>query len=381
MNKILIVDDNATNIKLIKRSLDKDLYQFLDASSGQEAIDIFIEMQPDLILLDIQMPLMDGYQVATIINSHMGNIYCPIIFVTAFSEEESLSKSLQSGGDDFITKPIKINVLESKVAAHLRIRELSQEVNNQKRELMVINQQLEHDQKLIKHYFDNTFKQNYIDDDLFRSNISPQSVFAGDLVLSEKVNEHCYYIMVADFTGHGLTASMGTLPLSILFRQFAQKGFDADKIAELINLEFSTLLPVGIFCAAAIIKYQVDEQMIQVWNGGLPNLYYLSKDGIIKETLKSTSLSLGIVPREQFIAQQKTIRFQPGDAIFAHTDGVIESINKHNDMFTEKRLEKELTTDVDNRFDHILNTLNNYIEHTAQTDDITMVEIYAERVG
>jgi len=130
MSKILVVDDIETNRKLLSKILVAiNGCNVIEASNGKDAIVQFDKEEPDLILMDINMPEMDGYQSAAAIKEKAGANYIPIIFVTALSADASLAQALASGGDDFISKPFKVEVLESKINVHLRIRELNQQLN------------------------------------------------------------------------------------------------------------------------------------------------------------------------------------------------------------------------------------------------------------
>ncbi|HAC34855.1 MAG TPA: hypothetical protein DCF45_10090, partial [Gammaproteobacteria bacterium] len=127
---ILIVDDLPSNRLLVKHLCEGFGYRTAEAADGQEAI-IAVEIHsPDLVLLDISMPNMDGYQAAERIKQGRGDDYLPIIFVTAQTSDRSLAQAIAAGGDDFISQPVRSELLESKIRAHLRIRELNQQLLN-----------------------------------------------------------------------------------------------------------------------------------------------------------------------------------------------------------------------------------------------------------
>jgi signal transduction histidine kinase len=102
---ILIVDDNPTNIDLLRKFLEHDPYRISAVTSGQKALNLIEKSPPDIILLDIMMPEMDGYQVCEIVKSKASTKHIPIIFVTAKAAPEDISKGFEAGGDDYICKP------------------------------------------------------------------------------------------------------------------------------------------------------------------------------------------------------------------------------------------------------------------------------------
>ena len=129
MDAILIVDDvKANRILLTQMVLKMRDFIIFEAVNGKEAIVQFEQKKPDLILMDINMPEMDGYLSSQAIKEKAGNNYIPIIFITALIETASLDNAIAAGGDDFLSKPFDFNLLESKITAHLRIRALNQQL-------------------------------------------------------------------------------------------------------------------------------------------------------------------------------------------------------------------------------------------------------------
>lgn len=120
--KILIVDDAAENIKMLT-SLLKDEYQTFFAKNGKTALEIAKSKQPDLILLDIVMPEMDGYQVCNFLEQDPDTREIPVIFVSAKSEVGDETKGFAAGAVDYITKPISPPIVKARVKTHLRLRE------------------------------------------------------------------------------------------------------------------------------------------------------------------------------------------------------------------------------------------------------------------
>jgi len=116
----LAVDDTPENIDLIKGILS-DKYLIQAAVNGQMALNIVEKKKPDLILLDIQMPVMDGYEVCTILHSSHTTRDIPIIFLTAMTDSGNEMKGLSLGAVDYITKPINVAILKERVNTHLEL--------------------------------------------------------------------------------------------------------------------------------------------------------------------------------------------------------------------------------------------------------------------
>jgi len=121
--KILVVDDEPMNVDLLEAHLSID-YDVVTASSGEEAIEKVKAEKPDIILLDIMMPGMDGYEVSKRLKSDLGTQFIPIILVTALSDVGDRIKGSDAGSDDFLTKPVNKEELLSRVKALLRTKSL-----------------------------------------------------------------------------------------------------------------------------------------------------------------------------------------------------------------------------------------------------------------
>jgi diguanylate cyclase (GGDEF)-like protein/PAS domain S-box-containing protein len=128
--EILIVDDNANNLKLLRTLLSDEGYKVRLATSGQMAINSCSSSMPDLILLDISMPDMDGFKVCETINKSDATLNTPIIFLSALKDEFDIVHGFAVGGVDFITKPFKAEVLKARVTTHLTISRLQKNLKN-----------------------------------------------------------------------------------------------------------------------------------------------------------------------------------------------------------------------------------------------------------
>ncbi|MBN2635389.1 MAG: response regulator, partial [Prolixibacteraceae bacterium] len=119
---VLIVDDNSNNVKIIAITLRELNYKLVIATSGQSAIDMVDKTRPDLVLLDIMMPGMDGYETCEIIKSKKENENLPIIFLTALNDKSNIIRGFEVGGVDYITKPFNKEELISRVKTHLELK-------------------------------------------------------------------------------------------------------------------------------------------------------------------------------------------------------------------------------------------------------------------
>ena len=125
--KILVDDDVPSNIKVLKARLTSEGYEVLEAENGPDALAVVEEQNPDLVLLDVMMPGMDGFEVCRRIKKAQGSNFLPVVLVTAQTESESIVKGLSEGADEYITKPFDPPQLLARVNSMLRIRRMYQE--------------------------------------------------------------------------------------------------------------------------------------------------------------------------------------------------------------------------------------------------------------
>ncbi len=126
--RILVVDDVDFNVKLLDAKLKQDYYQVFTASNGVQAVAKAKEIKPDLILMDVMMPEMDGFEATQIIKSDPNLSFIPIIIVTALNAQEDKVRGLEAGADDFLTKPINDKALMTRLKSLVRLKVMDDEL-------------------------------------------------------------------------------------------------------------------------------------------------------------------------------------------------------------------------------------------------------------
>ena len=375
--RILIADDNDSDRLILQTIVRKEGHTVYTARDGQEAIDIFREQSPDIVLLDALMPNVDGFEAARTIKKLAGDDLVPIIFLTSLRDATSLADCLAAGGLDFLSKPYNRIILQAKIKAFASMRRLHETVQQQRDEISLHHDRLVHEQEVAKQVFDNIAHPGCIDAPNIKYLLSPMAVFNGDLVLASRKPSGGMLVFLGDFTGHGLPAAIGAMPVSEIFYGMAQKGFSLQDILREINKKLKRILPVGVFCCACMYDLSFRKHSAEVWVGGLPDVLVYRHGNRAIENLPSRHLPLGVVDNDRFKTETSVIQLDRGDKIFLWSDGIIEATNDQGEMFGEERVRDVIASceEPEGIFAAIEEAVEKHTGRTEQDDDYTMVEV------
>ncbi len=393
--KILIADDEpgvhaATKIALEDFSLEGKTLDFLSAYSGKETVRI-LEEHSDivLVLLDVVMETDDaGLRVVKQIREEMKNLHIRVILCADRAcqlRDEPVSVAYDV--NDYKTKTeLTASKLFSSVVTSIRsyihIRELekrSDELKQRIEKLAYRNEELNQEQEFAQKIFANIIDPGVLDAVNIKYLLSPMSVFNGDLLLVEQDQSRGQFVLMGDFTGHGLRAALGAIPVSEAFRSMVRKGFSIESIVDEINRKLKAILPVGVFLCACVIHIDTIRNKLSAWNGSLPDLLVYREGAGIVARVASSHLALGIVGGDAFDNAIEVMDILPGDRVFIYSDGITEAENEEEEMFGAERLEECFTREnlnPDQLFDGILDSVREFASGKSQSDDITIVEVY-----
>jgi CheY-like chemotaxis protein len=370
--RVLVVDDQELNRTLLQFLLQSEGYEVVIATNGEEALECFDNNEIDLVLLDVVMPIMDGYATAPLLKERAGELYLPIIFITALDDQASLKRCLEVGGDDFLNKPFDKVILSAKIRAHARIRALALKTLEQKKLLEYHQNQINREHEIVDHVFKNALMDNYDDREVVDFYLSPHSMFNGDVLLVAPNPVGGIYVLMGDFTGHGLSAAIGALPLSKTFYSMAKKGLSVGDMASELNNQLLRLLPDDMFCAATILEMNSSGKSISMWIGGMPDTFLVNPDGSMKKIINSQHMALGVLEDSEFESTILNVETKMGDRVVMYTDGIIESVNTAGEMYSESRFESFYQSGKDTCIRVLIDELVSFRGEAEQNDDISV---------
>lgn len=337
--KILVVDDLEANRLLLSHLIEEQGHVAISSASALEAFAMYKEQGADMIFMDVVMPGMDVYLAAKQLKEMIADAFVPIIFITALQEEEDLVRCLEFG-DDYLVRPFNQSMFNAKVAAHIRTIDLHKKAQKQHEELNALHITLLQEQTMAQHVFEHAAQASNQSCDNVQSYLSSCSLFNGDVLLVAESPAGGLYIMLGDFTGHGLPAALGTLPLSQIFYSLVLKQISVGDLAREINKVLADLLPNHMFCAAVIAELNNQGDNIKLWTGGLHDTFIVDEQSNIVERISSLHMPLGILPDEEFNSRSIEFSLKPTDRIVLYTDGILELPNEAGEFLGGERFEQ-----------------------------------------
>ena len=371
---ILIVDDNPENVEILQMRLLANDYDTITATDGQLGLAMAREKHPDLILLDIMMPKLDGLEVCRRLKGDPSLPFMPIILVTAKSDSKDVVAGLEAGGDEYLTKPVDHAALVARVKSMLRIKLLHDTVLEQSSQLKT---QLKTATK-IQSLFWPEIPDLAAGGHIWAVSV-PATYVGGDLYDVIPMPDGSLLAYVADVSDKGVPAALIMAALSTKIRSEAQTQDEIDKLLESINNSLYNLISEeGFFATIVLVKYWPVSGKMQLALGGHLQPLWIVDDGIGKLP-QLNGISLGIIPNALF--EKKEIMLSPGESVLLYTDGVIEAENEDKELFGNNRLVRYIEDNKGSpKGKGLLDEIRVWRGDAKVNDDLTLLEIWCDQV-
>ena len=371
---LLLVDDDPENIQVV-HSILKDQYKVRVATDGAKALDLAkTEPPPDLILLDVMMPQMDGYEVCGYLKADQRTRDIPIIFLTGKTEVADETRGFEVGAVDYIHKPYSPPIVTARVRTHLMLRDAHETVA---RQLLAINGELEMARQIqLSLLPQETPDLHGLE---IEARYLPMSSVAGDFYDFLLVDEKHIGILIADVSGHGLASALIASMLQSAFAAQASNACDPSKVLLGLNRALHGKFE-NQYVTAAYLFVDTEKGMVTYAGAAHPPvLLWQSKTGVVVECLQN-GLMLG--PFLDASYSETRFSLEEGDKILLVTDGIVETANSSGDQFGMERLrqfvESNHSLPVSRFADALLDELCRWSEHAVgpgQSDDITLLGV------
>ena len=374
--KVLIADDTLTNAKIIEKYIHPRGYQVILASNGEEAVEMYKQHKPDLVLMDVMMPVKNGYEAAKEIKAMSEPHWVPILFISAHASIEDQIEGIEVGGDDYLTKPVDLRILEAKLSAMLRIVKMQKDLND------TYYKKAQEEMVLAAKLMENLSFQPYINcsDNIHVYNNALDNI-SGDIIVGTCGKNGNCYLMLADAAGHGLTAAISLIPATQIFFHMAEKDYSVKSIVSRINSNLYKLLPTERFVAATIACIDFSNQFVEIWNGSNPYPLFVNRSGEVKKIFEKSNFALGIVDNSQFETNTECFQWEDEGELILYSDGLIDMENPEGCAYGFKKLLNDLATSVTSQYQQqscytkILHAIENFQGMERKLDDVAFLTV------
>lgn len=330
-DRVLVADDSRVNRSLLKGILSRHGFEVLEAADGEAALVTARETLPELILLDIDMPLLDGFGVCSELKKHAETAEVPIIFLSSFDESEQKIKGLELGAADYVTKPFDRGEVLARVRTQLRVLHLTRSLRDANRELLRQRQSLDDDLHAAAEIQRSLLPDLGAEPSLRADwRFRPCSSIGGDMFNRLRLNSRQTAFYIVDVAGHGVPSALVSISVNHRLSQawLAEQGGDGSPVAlspsrVLRRLDFE--YPIERFNRFFTIAYLLLDTVsgrLSYSCAGHPPPMVLRRDGSVRR-LEEGGPPIGLGEYLDF--EEGEVRLDPGDRLVLYTDGVVEA--------------------------------------------------------
>ena len=366
--RIVIIDDNANDLAVTRRFLERRGYRVSAAQSGEEGLALASELAPDAIVVDYRMPVMDGFEVTRRIKTDDRLHTIPVLMLTGSDQSQHIVEGLGVGADDFVTKGSDTEVLLARLRALLRVKAYQDQLRR-------MNQQMTRDLQIARRVQEalvpsGAFSSGTID---IRSAYIPSEALSGDFYDYFQV-DGSLFLFVADVSGHGLPAAI----LTSLLKSYIRTEADPERslaalMTSLNNFLFSVSLPTQ-YATAQLFRMDGD-RTLHYSNAAHPPFLLHRRAERKTLTVEDPGNLLGAMPEMEF--EERTMHVASGDTLFVYTDGVTDRTNPAKEFYAIERvssiIEQAGDADLDALYDAIYADVTEFQATDDFKDDLAFV--------
>lgn len=322
---ILIVDDNDMNREICAMNLEHLNIPLFFAEDGEIGLKIAEEKKPDLILLDIMMPNMDGLTMLKKLKQNEKLAHIPVLMLTARGEIDSIVMALNAGANDYLKKPFAEEEMVARVNTLLRNRYLELRLA----EDLAAGARMQ--RKFLTDYqkAESSLRDCNVSISIYNK---PYSAISGDFYHACNRQPGVASFLLGDSCGHGLSAALISMRVIGYMQQLAVADQCLDNVLQMLNDDITGTLPLGTFVAASLYRFEPNKVFFT--NGGQPYPIHISESGI--EEIENNGPPLGLNLSGKYT--EKMIPFSSGERLLIYTDGAVEALNDSGQPYGKRRL-------------------------------------------
>lgn len=374
MDWVVVVDDDITNLKMAGRILSKNNMRVTALKSGMALLDYIKTNKPDLILLDIKMPGLDGFETMRRLQEQMNpSEKIPVIFLTADDSQDAETHGLALGAMDFIKKPFIPDVLVLRVRHTIDLvrlqRDLEQENERIRSELAMASRI---QAAMLPGIFPAFPERKEFD---IYASMDPVRGVGGDFFDFFFIDRDHLCLLIADVSGKGIPAALFMMASKIILADNAKSGKSPAQILQDTNEAICANNPEEMFVTVWLGILDISTGLLTTANAGHEYPALMHADGQFELFRDRHGLVVGGMPGVKY--HEHSLQMYPGSKLFVYTDGVPEATDAENALFGTTRMLEALNAHANESPKQILHgvrqAVNEFVSDMEQFDDLTMM--------
>jgi len=368
-SRILIVDDAKTNIDILVQAL-RDEYKLSVAVDGAAALRSVEKSPPDLVLLDIVMPGLDGYEVCRRLRAQESTRELPIMFLSSLEDVKDKTRGFEAGGNDYLTKPFEILEVKARVRSLLKAKSYTDAV----REAMARDLLIAREIQMGILPTDLAAATRHSDLDV-HAIIEPAQKVGGDLYEVLRASDDRLVVALGDVSGKGIPAALFMAVTVTVLRTLARHIVDPAEILTRLNDELTERNPRGMFVTMQCLIFDLAQRRVSFAGAGHHQLAIVSSGRPPRLACLSSGRPAGLMAFNPI--EGETFPLEPGDTFVLFSDGVSEAMNAAEDFYGEERLLATLSAGADvsaaDTVTRVLTDVRAFVAGAKQSDDIAVL--------
>ncbi len=328
--RVLLVDDAKANLDILVEGLKSD-HKLSLALNGEMALQAAARTPPDLVLLDIVMPGLDGYEVCRRLRQTPETAEVPIMFLSSLEEVQNKTRGFEAGANDYLTKPFEMLEVKARVRSLLKAKAYSDAVKEQIASELRVAREIQ--MGMLPHDFAAVEQAYQVS---FGAVLEPAREVGGDLYGVCAAGPQRLVVFLGDVSGKGLAASMFMVRAISLARLLSREIAEPERILARLNDELAADNPSGMFVTFLCGMFEPRSSRLVLANGGHCRPVLLPAGEAPRWAVKNLGTALGFEPGLEFERTELTLR--EGDALVLYSDGVSEAFNPQEECYGSERL-------------------------------------------
>ncbi len=328
--RVLLVDDAKPNLDILVEGLKSD-YKVSLALNGEMALQAARRTPPDLVLLDIVMPGLDGYEVCRRLRQIPETAEVPIMFLSSLEDVRNKTHGFEAGANDYLTKPFEMLEVKARVRSLLKAKAYNDAVKEQIASELRVAREIQ--MGMLPHDFTELQRRYPVN---FGAVLEPAREVGGDLYGVCAAGADRLVLFLGDVSGKGLPASMFMVRAISLARLLSREIPEPERILARLNDELATDNPSGMFVTFLCGVFEPRSGRFALANAGHCRPVLLPAEGAPSWAVKDLGTALGFEPELKF--ERTEIMLREGDTLVFYTDGVTEAFNSQEECYGSERL-------------------------------------------